>query len=801
MVKNSDQLLSAIDAYGENAYGTDTNSDLSAHRARMIEAYLGYNTSPAPVGRSQVVDRSVFETINTMQPSLTRIFCGSSDEVCKFMPIGPEDEQAAEQTTAYVNWVVAQKNNWEQIFTDWCHDALLLGNGYALAYWDESERRERDSYKGQSEDQLALLLQDGNVKVLEHSEYPDEEGQKMADQQYQQAMQQYQQMAQQAQQQAMQTGQPPQLPPPPQQPSPAMLHDVVVETVKKTGQVCLHVLPPEHCRVAADTPDWTLKDCPYFEFRQQKTIAELRQMGFEVEDDIGDDEGKDDDDTVEDNARDRFNEKGLDDTDELSGALRKVWTRMIWVKAADDQGTAMMHYVIMVGRTILYAEPCGRIHVASITPKPMPHRHPGMSIAEVVYEDQVTKTDVLRAGIDSLKLSVAPRQIISNAVNLDDFLNWSVGSPIRMKDDGALPGQGHVVQVEQPFIFDKVIGTMEYLDQTRQNKAGTNRYFSGTDAGAINKTASGTMALQNMASQQVEHIARMMAPGVEYLFSCVHELISKHESKSQTIKLRGQWTPIDPQSWKTKRDVRISVGVGAGNKDSMAQHLMQMYGIQTSAMQMGARIANESNLYATAIELAKLGGHANPDKFVTDPSKLPPPQPQPPPEVMVAQMKAQADQQGKQMELQADQQKFAAEAQLNQQQAGQQMMLEREKAASELQLKREEMMLKAELAQFEANLQAETQFKIAQLNAGIAVQTKEMDAQVQMATKEKDAETQTNLKAMDHQAQASAPKEDEKVGKMVESLSKAIENLNRPKKRTLIRDKDGRLTGAVETPA
>ena len=67
-----EKLLSAIDWAEENAYGAD--GDLSSDRAYSIQLYLGENTEPAPTGRSQIVDRSVFETIQWIMPSLCRIF-------------------------------------------------------------------------------------------------------------------------------------------------------------------------------------------------------------------------------------------------------------------------------------------------------------------------------------------------------------------------------------------------------------------------------------------------------------------------------------------------------------------------------------------------------------------------------------------------------------------------------------------------------------------------------------------------------------------------------------------------------
>ena len=89
------KLPAAIDEGRANSYGTDEGSDLGDKRAKALEAYFGLNTDPAPEGRSQVVDRSVYETISTLLPSLVRIYASSSDDVCKFLPVGPQDEEGA----------------------------------------------------------------------------------------------------------------------------------------------------------------------------------------------------------------------------------------------------------------------------------------------------------------------------------------------------------------------------------------------------------------------------------------------------------------------------------------------------------------------------------------------------------------------------------------------------------------------------------------------------------------------------------------------------------------------------------
>lgn len=614
---SEDKLLAAIDAKLTNAYGSEDNSTLSQKRTEAIESYLGLNTNPAPEGRSQVVDRSVYETIHTMLPSLVRIFAGSSDEVCKFVPVGPEDEANAEQTTAYVNHHVTQKNQWEQIVADWIFDALLSPNSYCMPYWDEAEHIEREEYEGQTDEQIALLMQDDELTILQHSSYPDPDAQ-------------------------------PQIDPMTMAPMEgAQLHDIVAERVNKNGRLKLCVLPYEHCIVDGDCGSWMLKDTKFFEYREKKTIAELRSMGLDVPEDIGD--SIDPNDTSEDLARDRMGENTSQAKDNGEGPLRKVTTRMIWVYAdAERNEEPRMYYCILVGRTVLHAEPCGRIQVSSMTAQPMPHRHPGMSIAETVKDLQEIGTAITRGGLDNLYLANNGRHVVSDQVNLADFLDSRPGGLVRMLN-GALPANGHVMPLTHPFAFDQIIGSLEYFDQKRQNRVGTSRYFSGTDAGAINKTASGIAQLTNASAQRVEHVARMMAPAVEELFSICHELLLKHSNKAEIIKLQGKWVPVDPAAWQTKRDVRISVGVGAGNKDALLGALNMMFQEQVMLAQSPMGLVKPENLYATVIEQAKLMGFANPDKFYTNPMEQPAQQQGPPPEVQVKGMELQHDAQKTQL--------------------------------------------------------------------------------------------------------------------------------------------------------
>jgi hypothetical protein len=646
-----DALLNAIAAAESESYGSGDGSDgtLASERADAINAYLGVNTMPAPDGQTQLVSRDVFDAIEWVVPGLVRIFAGS-DEVVKFQPVGPEDEQSARQESLYLNHVVTQRTNWVQVLHDWVKDALLTRNAYCMAWWDDARQVEYERYAAQSDEAFAMLVDEDGVEVMEHTATPDEDESERLAKAYAVAVQRWQagtqQMAQQWQQaamQAQQAGQPappePEFPPQPPAPPQPMLHAVKIRRTRTNGKVCLRALPPERCVIHQSTSDYTLENADFFQYWEECTISKVRAMGFDIPDDIADDSGGTDGETEEDQARDRFGETFTRNSQGYEPSMRKVTLRMTWIRHDyDDDGIAEMQYVLSIGNTLLYREECNRIPVASIVAVPVPHRHIGISLYDVTGDIQEAKTAMLRQGVDNLFHANNPRLFINDGkINLDDALVSQPGGVVR-----SLPGTDAVfgrdiAPISIPNVFPQAVQGMEYMDRLGEKRTGVNGVFSGNVSPEVLTQTTG-MALSQMggaAAQKMEQMARMIAPSVEYLFSCVHELILKHGHKKETLRLGGQWVQVDPASWRTRRDLKLAVGLGTGNKDALLGHLNQMFQMQMALMPM--QVTTPALVYNTASEISKAAGFGSPDLFWQRP---PPPQPQgPPPDVMLQKMK------------------------------------------------------------------------------------------------------------------------------------------------------------------
>lgn len=736
---DKDKLIGAIDSYAAQSQGSDAYSgELSRQRSLAIDAFAGKNFEPAPEGRSQVVDYTVFETIQWIMPSLMRIFAGG-DKIVEFDPVGPDDEETAEQESEVLNYYVTQKNDWEKIVREFCQDSLLTKNAYCYAFMDETLQPEKEYYEGQTEEQVALILED-DVEVVGQRQYddPDDEGTPSNPLTGQPLQSEEEALA------LMQEGIEPIL-------AIRQLFDIEVKRVKASKKLCFKVLPPERVRVGNDTSDYTLDDCNFFEYWDIFTISDLRKMGIDVDDDVGDDSHAD---TREDSARDEVLENDIILDGE--GPMRQVVCRFIWIRHDyDEDGLAELQYVVRVGNEILDREEVTRIPVASIVPFINTHRHMGMSVADVVFEIQRIKTALTRAGLDGLNLALNPRHYVNeNAINENTISDLIVSRPGGVVRGDGFPGESIMpLQTENTFPF--ALQGLQHMDTVIESRAGVNRMFQGIDQSAMSSTNAHNAIgqLSTMAAQRVEDIARVFGAGFKRLFSIAHELIIKSGRVDETIKLRGEWVDIDPTQWRTGRDMRVVAPFAAGNKDALLQRLMVVAGIQERAFAAGLPIVDADDAYNLASEIAKAADLQS-SKFFTDPATVEP-EPEPPDYTMIA--------------LEVEDKKAnnqAADSQLD------------------AEVKKYEIDTEATLKQQIAQLNSETQIALAQLKEGQAINVETVRARL------KDAPVEVG------QALDAAQAMQDKLTESLDAIREAAEEVSRAASapREIVRE-GGKVTG------
>lgn len=616
---SSADLLRAIEEHESRA---SARGSLADDRQEAMDRYMGRPYGDEEEGRSHVVMRDVADTVEWIKPSLLKIFA-SGDEVVRFDPVGPEDEEQSQQETDYVNHVLMGKAAGFMVLHDWFHDALVQRNGYVWARSVSKQRESLERYQGLSDDEFAALMQSPGLELVEHSERVEV--------------------------QQTTAG-----------PFQARFHDVAVRSVVRYSCIEACNVAPERVLVHPDWSSLTLQDCPFTEVIDTMSISDLRQMGYDVSDEI-DDTSQYNEDQWSMQRREVSEDGQLDESDE-QGASRRVRVRFVWIRHdVDGDGIAELRRVVVCGSTLLEDEEDDIVPVAALCPFRLPHEHVGQSVDDLVQDLQRIRTVLVRGFLDGMYLSMHGRNAIDiNRVNLDDMLVTRPGGVVRVNGsvgDGIMP-------LIQPSNGASLLQAVEYIDGVRENRTGVTRYNQGLDANSLNKTAHGISQIMTASQQRIELIARVFAEtGIKALMLIIHAMSIKNGRQAEMIRLRGKWVQVDPRQWKQRQDLTISVGIGTGNKDQMLQHLMMI--LQEQKQGLAAGLTTPAQIFNTLKRLTQNAGFKQAEEFWSDPAQMeqkPPPDPMQSPEMLKVQMQEQNKLRIKMLELAADVLKTQAQA-------------------------------------------------------------------------------------------------------------------------------------------
>ena len=619
-------------------------SDITEQRQKSLEYYFGEPFGNEQEGRSQVVSTDVSDVIESILPTLLRTFA-ASDEIVKCEPVTAEDEEVAKQASDYLNYIFNKDNDGFITLYTLFKDALIQKNGVAKIYWDNSTKRERESYERLSEDEYTMLLDEDGVEVKEHTEYEDESAVKERDK---------------ALEEVAKLGQafdPMMLDQLENAPIP-MLHDVVIERVETFGKVKIEAIPPEEFLIERRAK--SIQDANFVAHRTTVTRTQLIEAGFDHDKVY----------SLPSDTQDKYNEEkitrfrnldydydsnaGEASTDEIS-----IFECYIRIDEEGD-GIAKLRKVTLAGTegyTVLDNELCDSIPFVSVTPIIVPHRFYGRSVSEMTEDLQLIKSTVMRQLLDNMYLTNNNRvAVMDGQVNLDDLLTNRPGGVVRTK--GA-PGQV-MMPMQTQTINSQAFPMLEYLDTVREQRTGITRYSQGMDADSLNKTATGVNTILSQAQMRVELIARIFAEtGVKDMFLKMFELIVKHQDKERIVKIRNSFVPFRPMEWRNRCNISISVGLGTGSRDQQLSILnnilqTQLKGLELQGSSNGPMV-NLRNIYNTLSKIVENAGLKNPNAFFTDPDigmkNMPPPQPPQPTEFeKVSQLQVQGENYRKQID-------------------------------------------------------------------------------------------------------------------------------------------------------
>ena len=581
-----DQIISILNRELRASSGY-IGGEIVTRRRKSLEYYLGKPFGNEQEGRSQVVSTDVSDTVESLMPSLMKIFT-AGDNIFHCEPAGPEDEKVAKQASDYINHVFYKENRgFSAIYTAF-KDALVQKNGILKVYWDDSEKTSREEYKRLTEDEYNLLIADKEVSVSEHKEYEEEfedDNGKVIDK--------------------------------------VKFHDVVIYKTQMYGQVKIDPIPPEEFLIERRAK--SIDSANFVCHRVNMTRHALIEMGYDPEIvnnlPTGDAEYYLEDRQVryQDTDFSAPQDRGDKSTDEV--LIHECYVRL----DLNGDGKSELHKICLAGTgsyRILAMDEIDSIPFVSMTPIIMPHRFYGRSVSELIEDIQLIKSTVMRQMLDNMYLTNNNRIAIQDGqVAMDDLLTNRPGGIVRTKQP---PSNVMQVMTAQP-ITEQASGLLAYLDSVREARSGVTKTAQGLQADALNvDTATGMNQVLTQSQMRMELIARTFAEtGVKDLGIKIFELLCKYQQKEKLVRIRGEFVPMTPFEWRDRVNLSVKVGLGTGSKEQQLILLNAILQRQLQAINLQQNVygpvVNLKNIYSTLQKLVENTGLGSVEPFFMDP--------------------------------------------------------------------------------------------------------------------------------------------------------------------------------------
>ena len=672
----------------------DESGDLSDVRKENFNYYMGFEYGDERDGYSKFVTRETLETIEWVLPSVLRVFL-SGDKVVAFDPVGPEDEETADQETDITNYFVMRKNkNGEGGFValhHWMKDALMYPNGYIKCWMEEKVHTDVGTVTGLTDVGVAMLEDDADVEIIAQrsrmvqiqaapdmsavasspvpppvpGQMPGATNNMMGNPD------------------PMSPGGQPNPNDPPHQiatPPPNVAHtgptqevevfDLKIRTTKTIMQLRLDPVPPEECLVDNDCVSQNIDEADFVCHRVRKPYTQLVNEG--IDPDELDQVGLGEDYQWNDERVNRlfYEDEDPDAEDEDDPSMRTFWVHECYAWF-DYEGTGLAQFrrVLLIGDRVFENEETNYQPMVSLSSILMAHKHTGMGYIEIVKDLQLLSSVLVRQMLDNTykqnvdKTYISEDALTEDGATMEALLNTQAEYvPVRG------PAQAAVMKQPPNSIIQQLLPVIEYTKVARADRTGVTPE-SGVDPNALQEVRQEVFSnAMDRASQRIEMLTRIFAEtGYRQLFLKAHQLLRSHWDLETTIKLRGKWVDVDPSGWRDRTDVTINVGLGFNSKPQQLGLLVQLLSMQKEALAAG--MSDYKRLFNSLEKLVNAAGLGDVRQYFIDPEspEYQPPEPQPDAQTILAQAQAEAlgrEQDRKDMEAQAEIPAKQAEAQI-----------------------------------------------------------------------------------------------------------------------------------------
>lgn len=673
-VKSKGRLEAIIRHELANCIGID-NEQLSNDRLAIKSAYLGdgypVDKKRNEQGWSVYVDRTVMETVEWAKGPLLKVFAGTED-IVRFEPTGPEDEQYAEDATDYVNKVVFGRHAFDMVYGP-LTDGLYQRVGWVKVHYENKKRRavlqeldDLSSQEAMAIAQYVMMTPDAEIEFEQDKES-------------------------------------------------GLYHAIVFGNVQDE-QICVTPIPSERVIYSEDAT--SIENARFIAHWEDKMVGELIRDGYDKN--ILDTINSDQEEYPETQRQRLINS---DETD-ISQENVKDGTRLIRVYEAymtadlSGKGKIGSYKVVFAGTedhcTVLDMEEWTmyRPPIFGFSSLPLPYSPVGMCLADLVIDLQKWRTELIRNTLDNVNLA-NHGELVVNRKSKNDRVNYDQLLSRRPAGIYETVGEATITPLPVNPVIEPALAALELTDKSKEQRTGIGMNNQGLSADVLQNTATGAAILEENQNIRLEMIARIFAETYKQIAKYVLALANRYIQNPIQFRRRGQFASISPSLWNPAMEVVATVGLGTGNRQKKAEAVAQILTLQerfVSAFGKNSPIRME-NLVRTAHKLVETVGLEFPEQFfgtIEDARKA---------EQELMQQGGESES-PEMMKLQMQQKQKEAELQLRAQAEEAKMQLERQKAEAELAneaarfqadmiLKATELQQRGELSQRQMELEAE----------------------------------------------------------------------------------------------
>lgn len=566
---------------------------------------------PSRVNGSSQTDRTFADAVSWTLPGVVRVFT-ASDQMVEFQATQEGGEQGAEEASEYTNYSFFRENDGYRILYNATYDSLVMGNGAASSYWCPEEVKTK-LFKDKTEEELAYLISEEGWQGMGK---PPKSGAPR-----------YVQMEDPMTGAVMEVGVP--------------TFTVRLQMITERGYIRDMTLKPENLLLNSSAT--TIDDARFVAYlHDDKTRSDLMaladQYGWDKEAIRELPSFTRMDRTMVADARRSHSTVVNDSSSVRSGDLIDLYECYIRVDRDDDGQAELLQvwYAGNAGSGLVMSEDEWEddIPFTDIPCYPVPHRWEAESLFDRTADIQRVKTTLIRQLLDNTYAVGMPMREVEegSVLNPDILINPKFGGLIWKKRNTA-----PIVPHATPFIGDKLMMGLEYMDQMTSKRTGISKATMALDPEALqNQTATSSQLQHDAGYSQIELIARNMAElGWSKFFAKRRNLAKKYikqpikiPSKNGDEAELGQdgkptnYRTVRPEVWTDDMACTINVGLGTGSRDrDMAMLNNILNGQIGMADRLGAAgmpskaIEFIPHIRKTAVRIAESSGLKNPEEY------------------------------------------------------------------------------------------------------------------------------------------------------------------------------------------